>query len=98
MKKKISTSKPVKKYEDGGKAKKAKFAQTKTKIKDYSDDKNYVTKKVYKDSDLVKEKTRRTLKGLIMGAPTVDKMQTFAKDYKSLGKLKKGGPVKSKNK
>ena len=95
MQKKIGTSKAMKKYDDGGTA---KFAETKTKIKDYSDDKNYLTKKVYKDGKLVKEKTRRTVKGFLMGAPNIDKMETFAKDYKSLGKLKKGGSVKSKKK
>jgi hypothetical protein len=91
MKKKIGTSKTMKKYDDGG-------GVTRTKTKEYSDNKNYVTKKVFKNDNLVKEKTKRSFKGFIGGAPSADNMERFAKDYNSLGKMKRGGLVKSKKK
>lgn len=108
MKKKTS----LKKYGSGGStppeytispAPSAGSLKRKEKTKVYSDNDNYVKKTVTRKRLLApgiinKEKTRRTVKGFLAGAPSASKMSQFESEYKNLETQKRGGSVKSKKK
>lgn len=89
MKKKIGSSKSIKKYAPGGST--GPGPSGGGMIKTTSPGGAYVTKKTYDDQgNLTKEVERRTVKGFLMGAP---KAKGVTKKL-----FKKGGTVKSKKK